>query len=95
MSSKLYILVSKRLSKSQKACQAVHAAAGWMLDNPECTWRNRTVVILAVEDVEEWSEELGLEGVPHYLFREPYWNDLATALASPYIGEKVRDLPLI
>lgn len=95
MNSKLYILVSKKLSKSQRAVQAVHAASGWLLENPDCTWRNKSLVLLGVDDLEEWSDKLKQEGKKYFLFREPYWKDLATALSSPYIGEEVKHLELL
>lgn len=92
MSSKLYILVLKKLSKSQKMAQACHAVAGWCLANPDHEWQNHTVVILEVDDVCRWADTVS--EIRHYVFKEPYWNGLATALASPYIGSMVRELKL-
>ena len=92
MNTKLYILVLKKLSKSQRTCQAVHAVAGWLIENPECDWKNRTVVLLGVDSVEEWEERLKKK---YYVFKEPHWNGLSTALASPYIGEDVNHLSLL
>jgi hypothetical protein len=92
MNSRLYILVLRKLSKSQKMAQACHAVAGWCLANPEGEWQNNTVVILEVDDVGKWVN--GLRGIPHYAFHEPYWDGLCTSLASPYIGDKVTHLKL-
>jgi hypothetical protein len=72
--------------------QAVHAASGWLCENPDSEWRNGTVVILAVDDVCRWADTLSENR--HYVFKEPYWNGLATALASPYIRDEVVNLPL-
>ena len=91
MDLKLYILVSKHLSKSQRAVQACHSVAGWLVNNPGSAWKDGAIVILSVDEVDTWSAKLTKE---HFVFREPYWNNLATALCSPYIGEEVKDLSL-
>ena len=92
MSSKLYILVLKKLSKSQRMAQACHAVAGWCLANPDHEWQNHTVVILEVDCVRSWANTMSEKR--HYVFHEPYWDGLATAMASPYIGDEVKHLKL-
>ena len=92
MKPKLYVLVRSDLSKAHQAVQAGHAVAGWCLersyrlhwDGREIQriplWENGTLVYLKVEDEEELLRFSG--ALPAcYIFREPYWDNAATALA--------------
>lgn len=92
MKPKLYVLVRSDLSRAHQAVQAGHAVAGWCLersfrlhwDGREIQriplWENGTLVYLKVRNEEELLRyaELLPEG---YVFREPYWEHSATALA--------------
>lgn len=46
MSKKLYIVVPKSLSYSQRAVQGGHAIADFMIRNPESEWRGHSLVFL-------------------------------------------------
>ncbi len=92
MKPKLYVLVRSDLSKAHQAVQAGHAVAGWCLersyrlhwDGREIQriplWENGTLVYLKVRDEAELMEFAEMLDAS-YIFREPYWDNQATALA--------------
>ena len=101
----MYVLVRSDLPKTQPAVQAGHALAGYLLEHPNANdWGNGTLVYLGVSSEEElltWAEKLSDVGVVYSIFREPYYDNEATALASLcFCDEKVlrkllKDLPLL
>lgn len=89
---KMYILVRNDLSRSQKAVQAVHAMAEYLL-NFKTKWTNGTVALLRVKNEEEllfWSKKLKR----FTIFREDDMNNEATALCTEE-GENFKNLRLL
>lgn len=87
---KLFILARRDLSVSQRAVQACHALAAFLLrhgSDPQVRdWaeRHRALVILGVKDEEallRWDDELCARGIICERFKEPDMGDEATALA--------------
>ena len=80
---KLYVCVRKDLSHSQRAVQAGHALAEYMLNSSE--WKNSTLVYLGVKglnQLENLKRKLEYAEIKHYPFYEPDLDNQMTALAS-------------
>ena len=81
---KMYVLVRNDLSNSQKAVQAGHAVAQYLLTKPDTQWDNGTLIYLGVRDETElnlWTARLTKSGVFNVGFREPDIGDQLTAVA--------------
>jgi peptidyl-tRNA hydrolase len=81
---KLYVIVRKDLTHSQRAVQAGHALAEYML-NGSSRWRNSTLIYLGVKDlrkIEQLKQKLKYNGIRYVEFKEPDLNDETTAIAS-------------
>lgn len=102
---KLYVLVRKDLSKSQQAVQAGHAVAQFLLEYPETTWENGTLVylecgpmyLMGCDSIDAVAEDLALAGCDVAGFREPYYNHKTTAIAAygPKAEELLKDFKLL
>jgi hypothetical protein len=81
---KLYVVVRDDLSVPQKAVQAGHAVAEFLINN-ETSWSNGTLVYLRVPNeahLHTLLDKLEDYEMEHSLFREPDLNNEVTALAS-------------
>lgn len=79
---KLFVVVRKDLSHSQRAVQAGHALAEYMLNSSR--WKNSTLIYLGVRDLrhlENIIRKLERQDIEHYVFYEPDIDQI-TALAS-------------
>ena len=87
-SMKMYVLVRKDLPNVQKAVQAGHAVAEFLLKFPyknQYNWNNGVLVYLVVKDEHElgwWDHKLHKKSIAHMSFREPDLNNEMTALAA-------------
>ena len=82
---KLYVLVRKDITIQQQAVQAGHAVAEYILNCPQITWDNGTLVYLGVKNqdqLQKWAMKLDFVGIPYAVFREPDLNNEITALAA-------------
>jgi hypothetical protein len=82
---KLYVAVRKDLSNSQRAVQAGHAVAEYMLNSPESNWRNQTLIYLGVKgltQLENLKMKLEMNDIQFVEFREPDIGNQTTAIAS-------------
>lgn len=70
---KLYVIVDNRLSPSQKAVQAAHGVAQYMLEHPG-KWNNETIVLMRGHPEK-------LEEVADSIWREPDMGNRITAAA--------------
>ena len=80
---KLYVCVRKDLTPSQRAVQAGHALAEYMLDSP--SWKNSTLIYLGVKglnQLENLKRKLEYAEIKHYPFYEPDLDNQITAIAS-------------
>jgi hypothetical protein len=87
---KLYVLVTNKISKKQQFVQGAHAAIEWARCNPEY---HPVLVMLQVDDINLWCSKLSRK--EHYVFRDSYYDNMVTAIASDDIGNMVEGLKLI
>ena len=94
-SHKLYILVDKTLSISQRTVQACHASIEFAKAFPD--WKHQSIVILAVDGERELLDYYKriLGGHTRVGFQESYWDNRFTAIACHGCDDLVKDLPLL
>lgn len=82
------------MSRAQQAVQAGHAVAEWCAAEPHPPrWRNHTLLYLKVKNEKELLTWHRLRG--GVLWREPDWQNQATALAVFGPKEDFEDLDLL
>ena len=94
LSHKLFLLVDRRLNRSQQAVQACHAAIEFAKKYPN--WTHQSLVILGVNSEEElrgWL--LKLKDFDTASFTESYWQDRLTAIACYGCDNEVKELILL
>jgi len=82
---KLYVIVRKDLNPSQRAVQAGHAVAEFLLYGPNFRWKNETLIYLGVKglrQLEHLKHKLDFNGIKYVEFREPDMNNETTAIAT-------------
>ncbi len=94
--TKLYVIVRKDLSISQRAVQAGHAVAEFLLRGPLSRWTNGTLVYLGVKglgQLENLKYKLDLYDISYVEFKEPDIGNEVTAIATDQyceIFERIR-----
>jgi hypothetical protein len=82
---KLFVIVRKDLSTSQRAVQAGHALAEYLLHSPNFRWKNEILIYLGVKGLTQLlnlKRKLDLRGIKYVEFHEPDLNNEITAIAS-------------
>ena len=82
---KLFVIVRKDLTPSQRAVQAGHALAAYLLHSPNFRWKNETLIYLGVKGLTQLlnlKRKLDRHGINYVEFREPDLNNEVTAIAS-------------
>ena len=96
--TKLYVIVRKDLSIPQRAVQAGHAVAEFLLRGPFSRWSNGTLVYLGVKglrQLENIKQKFEWEDIPYIEFREPDLNNEITAIATDEPNRYLERLNLI
>jgi len=96
--SKLYVLVCKNLSNSQRAVQAGHVVAEFLLNGPKTSWSNGILVYLGVEnefELEKWIFKLNCKEIKWIGFKEPDIGNQLTAIASEGNDKVFKKLKLL
>lgn len=96
--TKLYVIVRKDLSISQRAVQAGHAVAEFLLHGPFSRWTNGTLVYLGVKglgQLENLKYKLDLYDIPYTEFKEPDIGNEVTAIATDQHCELFERLNLL
>lgn len=96
-SDKLFILIDKRLSRSQQTVQSSHAAIEFALKYGK-EWKHESLVLLAVDggdELEQWYDWFDNQCYKVTNFREPYYNDRMTAVVCHGCDEDVKELRLL
>jgi hypothetical protein len=82
---KLYVIVRKDLSVSQRAVQAGHVVAQFCLYGPFSRWKNGTLIYLGIKNLEHLEElinQLNNNNINYTEFREPDIGNQVTAIAT-------------
>jgi hypothetical protein len=90
--------VRKDLSISQRAVQAGHAVAEFLLHGPFSRWTNGTLVYLGVKglgQLENLKYKLDLYDIPYTEFKEPDIGNEVTAIATDQHCELFERLNLL
>lgn len=81
---KMYVLVRNDLSNSQKAVQAGHALAEYLIRYPTTEWGNGTLIYLKVRNestLKVWVDKLEKDNKTYSKFYEPDIGNQLTAVA--------------
>jgi len=95
---KLYVIVRKDLSVSQRAVQAGHAIAQFLLYGPFSRWHNGTLIYLGVKNLcqlEKLMYQLNNNNIKYTEFREPDIGDQVTAIATDQHSELFERMRLL
>lgn len=95
---KLYVIVRKDLSISQRAVQAGHAVAEFLLRGPFSRWNNGTLIYLGVKglhQLERIKDRFEKEGISYSEFIEPDLNNEITAITTDISNKYVERLNLL
>jgi len=95
---KLYVIVRKDLNDSQRAVQAGHAVAEFLLRGPSTEWKNGTLVYLGVDDLfqlEKLKYQLIINDISFVEFKEPDIDNETTAIATDIKTKYIKKLNLL
>lgn len=95
-SHKLYILVDKTLSVSQRAVQACHVGIEFAKKYPD--WKHQSVILLGIDgemELIDKAAEFLFAGLPFATFLESYWDNRITAVAVHGADDMLKDLVLL
>ena len=82
---KLFVIVRKDLTPSQRAVQAGHALAAYLLHSSNFRWKNETLIYLGVKGLTQLlnlKRRLDFNEIQYVAFHEPDLNNEVTAIAS-------------
>lgn len=96
---KLYVIVRKDLTISQRAVQAGHALAAYLLRGSFLRrWKNETLIYLGVKglkQLENLKRKFDFENIDYTEFREPDLENEITAIATDVDNRYVERLNLL
>jgi len=95
---KLYVIVRKDLSVSQRAVQAGHVVAQFCLDRPFSRWKNGTLIYLGIKNLrqlEKLMKQLSYNNIKYIEFREPDIGNQVTAIATDQHYEIFDEMKLL
>jgi len=94
---RLYVLVRKDLGHSERAVQAGHAVAGFLLNGSK-EWKNETLIYLGVKgehQLKTWINKLSRLNIKCIPWREPDMNNEVTAIATIAESEIFKNVNLL
>ena len=96
---KLYVLVRKNMTPSQRAVQGGHAVAEFLLNSKNAQeWRNSTLVYLGVKgehQLKNWIRKIEYANSECIIWREPDMDNQITSIAIYSDGEIFKNLNLL
>lgn len=96
---KLYVIVRKDLTPSQRAVQAGHALAAYLLHGSFLRrWKNETLIYLGIKglkQLENLKQKFEFNSIDYVEFREPDLNNEVTAIVTDVNNRFVEKLNLL
>lgn len=92
------MIVRKDLTHSQRAVQAGHAVAQFLLCSPFCRWKNGTLIYLGIKgltQLENLKHKFNENGIKFIEFKEPDIGNETTAIATDVPNRFVKKLNLL
>ena len=95
--NKLYALINKKLTPSQKAVQAGHAVSKYASINPQINWDEQYFVYLEATkfQMEKMMINCDIEGIKYSTFNEPDLDNLLTSMVCIDDGKRFKKFNLI
>ena len=94
---KLYALINKNLTPSQKAVQAGHAVSKFASKHPEIDWNEQYFVYLDATEfqMQKHISDMQIKNINHETFFEPDLDNLLTSVVSIGDGKQFKRFNLI
>jgi hypothetical protein len=94
----MYVIVRKDLTHSQRAVQAGHALAEFLMRGPISRWQNGTLIYLGVKgekQIKNLKRKFDYDGIRYKEFKEPDLDNQITAIATDQPNRFIERLNLL
>ena len=92
--NRLYIVIDENLEPVYGCVQGGHCVASYLIDHPNCTWKNDYLIYL-YGNIEKTRHRLKSKGKVYSTFEEPDLDGMTTAIAVEDDGRFFRNYKLV